>query len=154
MMMVASMLAHAPLFREGDHVLLLLSLQLVHILDNGFQAAELLHQLHGGLLADPRYAGDVVHRIAHQSEDVLHLFGALQAPPSADLLRPEHLWWSTSSSGFVHQDLVRHQLPEILVRRDHVRGVAFLLGLLRQGSDHVIGLITIGLEDRDVEGSR
>ena len=35
--------------------------------------------------------------------------------------------------------------------RDHVRGVALLLGLLRQCSDHIIGLVAIALDDRNVE---
>ncbi len=82
-------LAHPALLREGDHVLLLLALELLHTVDDAFQAAELFHQLHGGLLADAGNAGDVVHRVAHQAEDVAHLIGVLQVPARADLLRPQ-----------------------------------------------------------------
>ncbi len=84
-------LALATLLGEGDHVLLLLAFQLVRVGDHAFQRAELLHQFHRGLLADARNAGNVVHRITHQPEDVLHLIGGLQSPPFAHLLRPEFL---------------------------------------------------------------
>ena len=143
-------LAHAPLLGERDHVLLLLPFQLVRVLDHTFQAAELLHQLHCRLLADARNTGNVVHRIAHQPEYVLHLIGVLQSPARADLRRPELLRRIATTTGFVHDDLVRDELPEILVRRNHERGVAFRFGLFRQRADHIISLVAIALEDGDV----
>ena len=139
-------LAQASLFGERDDVLLLFALQFVRVFDHPFQAAERRDQLHGRLLADPRDAGNVVHRVAHEAQDILDLVHALEPPSGADLFRPELLRWIPAPPRLVHNDPVAHQLPEVLVGGHHVRDIALRFGLLGQGADHVIRLIPIGFQ--------
>ncbi len=146
-------LAHAPLFGVGTYVLLLLALQFIDALEHALQAAELLHQFHGGLLADPGNAGDVVHCIAHEAQDVLHLLGRPQpAPPLAHLLGAHDLGLPTALPGLVDHDPVGYELPEILIGRDHEGDIALGFGFFGQGADHIVGLEAIAFDHGDVEG--
>ncbi len=54
----------------GRDVLSLLALQLVDPRDERLDRAELMHELGGGLVADPRHARDVVGGVALQRDEV------------------------------------------------------------------------------------
>ena len=143
--------AHARLLGVFPHPLPQLALDLVSVLQDPFHTAVLLDELDGGLLPHTGDAGDVVHGIAHQPQDVDDLFRALQAPPGADLLGSQHFVGVALAARFVHQHLVGDQLAEVLVRGHHVGGVPVLLGMPRQGADHVVRLVPVAFQDGDVE---
>ena len=101
------------------HAFAQLSGDLVAVGEHVLEGSVLGKQLGGCLLADARNTGNVVDRVAHQSEDVNDLLDALDAPLFADLGGPPHLCGLAAPGGLVHFHAVRHQLAKILVGRHH-----------------------------------
>ena len=132
----------------GD-LLALLALDLRNVVEDVLDRSPLLHQFAGALFADARHAGDVVRGVAPQREDVAHQLGIVDAVLLADSLASHDLDAPLGAPLLVDAAVIAHQLPVVLVRSDHVDIVTGLDALLREGSDHVVGLIARDLEDRD-----
>ena len=101
------------------------------------QAAELLHERQGGLLADARHAGNVVRRIAHQALHVDEL-GRGDAVFCLD-------GGGVHGDGFLvggqqHRGGVVHQLQAVPVAGGEQRGTALGLAGGGQSAENVIGL--------------
>jgi hypothetical protein len=115
--------------------------------DEVLERAVLDDQLARALFADPRYAFDVVDRIAHQREHVDDLLGrhaeflahARRVVPRAFVARVEDA------------DAVAHQLEEILVHGDDGDIKPCGRGLHRQRANHIVGLVAFGVQNRDAE---
>ena len=144
-------LAHDGQLPAVPHLLSKSALDVVCIGDHIFQGSEFRQQLGRRLLAHTGDAGDIVHRITHQSQYIDDLAHLLYPPFGADLCRPEDLEITALVGRLVYLDAVADQLSVILVRCDHVHVVAGLLRLLGQCPDHVIGLKAMGLNDGDVQ---
>ena len=130
-------------------LLALFSLDFRNVVEDVLDRSPLLDQLAGALFADARHAGDIVRSVAPQREDVAHQLGVVDAVLLADGLAADDLDAPLSAPLLVDAAVVAHELPVILVGGDHVDVVTRLDALLREGSDHVVGLVARDLEDRN-----
>ena len=101
--------------------------------------------------ANARHARNIVGGIAHQAEQINHLRGTLNPPLRHHFFGAEHFRDIAHPGRFVDKSLFRDQLPEILVRRHHVRGEPLRLGRPHQRADDVVSLATVAFQDRDIE---
>ena len=125
----------------------LVLLDLARALEQRFEIAVFADQLRRGFDADARHARHVVGRVADQR---LHLDDLLRR--HAEFL--DHLGAAdlVVLHGVEQHDAVVDELHQILVRRDDGGGGAGLAGLPRIGRDQVVGLKTLLLQARQVEG--
>ena len=124
-----------------------LALDLGRTVQHRLHAAELHDQLHAALIADAGSAGNVVHCIAAQRHHVHNFFRR-----HAQRLR--HLCRIENQIVFLRiQDLHlrRHQLHHVLVAGDDEDLVLPLRGLAGQRADHVVGLKTLGFQNRNAQ---
>ena len=98
-----------------------------------------------------RQAWDIVYRIAHHAQKVDHLLGPFHTEFRADLCNPHDLRRCPSLCRFVHEDLVSHQLAEILIWGHHIGDVALGLRFFGQCSDHIIGFIAVHSQRGDAK---
>ena len=113
------------------------------------EAAELDQQLRRGLDPDAGHARNIVGGVAGQREDV------------ADPLRPDpeardHLVAIDRLllHRVVHLDRAADQLHQVLVGGDDDHLAVLLAGVAGIGGDHVVGLVALQLDHRQVEGMR
>ncbi len=121
-------------------------LDLVEVLVDAVERAELLDQGLRSLLADPRHAGDVVDGISPDGHDVDDL---LRRQPERffDALRVvEHF-----AAGVVEQDSVADELEEVLVRGGEHDVVAAVAGHAGQRAEKVVGLPVFDADHGDAE---
>ena len=109
---------------------------------------ELLDKFLGVLGTHAWASGDVVGGVAHQAQNVDELFGGLDAVFGIDLLYAQNLFLER----VIDLDVGGHQLPEVLVSRDHIGEKSLLLGLVGEGADDIVGLIALNLKDGDAVG--
>ncbi len=116
---------------------------------HALQVAELGQQLAGGLRADAGHAGDVVHAVAHQRQQVGHLLRAA-AELLAHLVRADRLLLDR----VLHDHAGADQLHQVLVG-GHDRDLAARLHRsLGVGGDQVVRLPVRQLDGGHVEGGR
>ena len=113
-----------------------------HLRVQRVDAAVLLHQRHGGLLSDARYAGDVVRAVAHQRLQVDHVNG-IKAVGLPERLRRHILCGGLAHAGGhqLHLGVVGDKLETVLVAGDHDAVPAIGLAFAADGADEVVGLI-------------
>ena len=112
----------------------------------------LLHQFAGRLLANARDPRNIVRGVAPQGEDVAHEHRIVDAVFLADGLAVHDLDRPVGALLLVDAAVFAHQLTVVLVGRHHVDVVAGRSPLLREGADHVVGLIALDFENRDAHG--
>ena len=119
--------------------------ELVRVRDHLLQRAVLRDQLAGGLVADPRDAGDVVGRVALEADEVGHLVGA---DPVAELDALGRVDVDVRDAARRHHqhDVRGAELEGIAVGRDDGRLHARLVGARRERRDHVVRLPALELE--------
>ena len=123
-----------------------LALDRVRVLQDVFQAAELMDEFQGGLLADARHPGYVVGRIAHEREHVDHLLGR-HAPLALKVFRSER----AVVPCIKHANPGAQQLLGVLVARNN-EGFDFLrFGTFGDRRDDVVRLKALDGEDRHAE---
>ena len=124
---------------------------LVDVLVDAVDRAELLQQLRRGLVADAGHALDVVAGVALQADVVGHgaPAGCRAALPRAPACRPADR--RTPRGVIIRRDVVGHQLEGVAVGGHDARRHARLVGDAREGADHVVGLPA---RDAEVLGSR
>ena len=115
----------APVFQIRP---LLLVFHRVGMIQDLFQRAKLLQQLAGGFRADALDAGNVVARVAHQSEEVAHLLRP-DAVFFYDLFRRVNRLMPHALAQ--RDDLLRHELQQVFVRTDDDRVDALRFGFFR-----------------------
>ena len=115
-----------------------------------FRRAPRLPQFARALLADAGHARNVVRRVAPQREDVAHEHGIGNAVLGLDGRTVHHL--DTVALLLVDAAAVVHQLPVILVGRDHVDLIPGRGALLGKGADHIVGLVPGDFEHRNAHG--
>ena len=130
------------------HLLLLGTLELVGVFQQVLDGAVLLDKFFGGLGTHAGAAGDVVGAVSHQSQDVDELGGGLDAVFGVHLLDAQNFFLER----VIDLDVGGHQLAEVLVARNHIGEEPLLLGLVREGADDIVGLITLDLKDGDAVG--
>jgi hypothetical protein len=126
----------------------LLRLTSAGMIEHSFDAAEFDNQLHAALVANAGYAGYVIHRVAaqgHHIDDLLrrnaqNFYDLGGVENQVVLLRVENL----------HRG--RDQLHHVLVAADDEDLVLLAGGLAGEGSDHVVGLEALGLQDGNAQG--
>ena len=141
---------NARLIGKGHEVLAALGLlDLRRPLQHRLEIAVGVDQLRRRLDPDPRDARHVVGRIPRQRLDIDHLVGS-----DAELLA--HLLGADAAVAHRvhHVDAIRHQLHQILVRRQDRDLGAQGLGFAGVGGDQVVGLVPLHLQARHVEGAR
>ena len=144
-------LGKKPYVLVGLDPFLHLPFQLIGILQQPFQAAEFLDELLGGLLTYSGKAGNIIRTIAHHPQEIDHLLRAFYLELVLHFLDPPGLIASTKT-GFVHEDVLRDQLGEVLVRGHHIGGISLFFGLLGQCSYDIVGFVTLLYHYRDVHG--
>ena len=130
---------------RGD-ALALPALDPLHVGENVLDRSPRLHQLAGTLLADARHAGNIVRGIAPQRQHVAHERRIVESVMCADGVAVDDL--DAVALLLVELAAGAHELPVILVGRHHEDLVPFGGSLLRQGTDHVVGLESLDFEHR------
>ncbi len=134
----------------GEVLLPLRAGDLVDVREHLLQDAVLLEQLGGGLVADPRDAGDVVGGVALEPDQVGDQLRrhpvALDHPVAVVDLRVGH-----PARGRHHPHPVLDQLVDVAVAGDDHHLDPLLAGALRQRGDHVVGLVAVDLDVGEAE---
>ena len=136
---------------EFSQALLVLALYLVFVFQQVLDAAVLLNEFGGRLRPDARYAGNIVHLVAHQPQQVDDLQRILNVPLGLDLVYAENIDAVAHPAGLVHIDVLLHQLAVVFVGGNHVHLEPFAGGLLGEGTDHVVRLVVVDHDDRNIE---
>ncbi len=123
------------------------ALHLVGVLEDRLDGAELADEVARALVADPGDAGHVVHRVADEGEHVHDALGG-DAPLLLDRLPVEARRAAPLAAGVQHEDVVGHELQEVLVRGDDDDLQALLDRLPGEGRDRVVRLEAGHLDDR------
>jgi hypothetical protein len=123
-----------------------LSLDLVQVLVDPVQAAELYEEVPRGLRADRRHARDVVRRVAREREPVANQ-SRRHAEPLQDFRRSEDL----VSHRVPHQHVVSDELHQVLVGADDHDAERTLSRLRHGGGDEIVGFEAVLLEHGDRE---
>ena len=123
----------------GQVLLALRAGDLVDVLEDLLERAELLQQLGGGLVADPGDAGDVVRGVALEADQVGDQLGR-DAVALLDALGVVDLGVGDAARGGHHPHPVLDQLVDVAVAGDHHHLDALLAGPLGHRGDHVVGL--------------
>ena len=116
-----------------------------------FDTAVLGDELLRRLGPDPRYAGHIVRRIAHQPQHIYHLVDPLDLPLGENLWHPQNLDLVAAAPRLVHKAPLGNKLAVVLIGRDHVRRKSLSLGLFGQRADHIVGLPPRLAQNRDVK---
>ena len=122
------------------------------VLQDALQRAVLVHELARRLVADPRDAGHVVARVAHERE-VVGDERRGDAEPLGGVLHPHPLLLDArrpAAPGVEEEDARRDELLEVLVARDDHHVLPGGGSLAGERADHVVGLVPLLGEDRDV----
>jgi hypothetical protein len=134
-----------------------LVLDLLPALERRLDGAELLDDLHRALRADAGRAGDVIHRVAHQPQEVNDLRGRhAEARLDPRLVAPldgrHGLFALHVLRVLPHADdpRVADELRHVLVVRDDDGLKSRLGGLHGERADHVVGLEAGRVQDRHV----
>ena len=131
--------------QRGAQVVADLALDLIGPVDDRGQRAVFAQPLGGGLGPAFLDAGHVVHRVAHQGEEVDDLLGA-----HAEFLDHGVDGVQTAAAHRVDQRHARpHQLGEILVTGGDGDLHALRRALQRQRADHVVGLHPLHAQQRE-----
>ena len=117
-----------------------------------FDAAEFSHQLLCGFLSHARTAGDVIGRVAHQSQHVDDLLCGLDIELRFYLL-DAHDFESAAVFGAVHEYILRYQLAVVFVGRHHVSDNTLSAGFGGKRAYYVVGFITGHFQDRNAVGA-
>ena len=132
------------------HLFFECTFQLVGRSQQVLDAAEFLNELLCSFLPYPRTAGNVIDRIAHQSQHIDDLQRRLQSPLLLHFLNAENLCFvALADRRTIHLDAFRNELTEVLVGCHHVGFDALQVCLMREGSDDVISLIALHFEHRN-----
>ncbi len=128
-----------------------LALDLLDASEHARHAAELGDEARGALFPDALDAGDVVRGVAHDGQHIDHMagIGAELLLDFRDALDHE------IGLGFeevVELDALAYELHQVLVASDQHDFATRGFGLAGQGADHIVGLETGALEDRDAVG--
>ena len=126
--------------------------QFVGAAEQLLDGAELTDELDGRLFAHAGTARNVVGRVAHEAEQVNHLFGRLQRVFGLHLLGAELFERSAAACRAAHGDVRRHELGVVLVGRHHVGVESGGGSLAGHGADDVVGLVAAYLENGDAVG--
>ncbi len=121
------------------------------MLVDGLDAAIFLQELGGRLFAHAAHTGDVVRAVTDQALVINELPG-LQPVPLLDAGLIVNDRVGVLAAGGQHPGVVVNELKGIGVAGDD-EGLHSLLGCLAgQSAQHVVGFVTLGGENRDVEG--
>ena len=115
-----------------------------------FRRAPRLHQFARALLADAGHARNVVRRVAPQREDVAHEHRIGNAVLGLDGRTVHHL--DAVALLLIDAAAVVHQLPVILVGRDHVDLIPGRGALAGKGADHIVGFVPGDFEHGNAHG--
>ncbi len=115
---------------------------LVDAVEHGLEVAEALQQVGGGLVADPRDAGDVVAGVALEADEVRDQLGR-DAVAVDHALAVVDLGVGDAAAGGHDPHAVGDELVGVAVAGDDHHGDPALLGLLGQRGDHVVGLVAL-----------
>ena len=136
-----------------NDALLELAFKRIRIFQNSIYGPPFSDKFFGGLLSDSRNAGNVVRGISHETKDVDHLVGMFNLPEFFQRGEVYDLPFLTLSPRLPHDAVLRNELAEVLVRSDHeCFEAALFLRLAGEGSDDVIGLVTVEFQNGDSEG--
>ena len=135
---------------EGEHLLALGGL-LVGVGEDLLEAAVLLDELGRALLADPRDAGQVVARVAHDAAIVGHE-ARRDAVALLDLLRGVARRVGDAAPGGEDADPLGDELEGVAVAGEDDDALPGGVGAGRQRADHVVGLEARQLGVDEAEG--
>ena len=127
------------------------ALHLVGVLEDALHRAELADEVARALVADAGDAGHVVDRVAHEGE---HVGDALGRHPPLLLhgLPVEPRRAAALAAGVQDDDVLRHELEQVLVGGDHDHSQALLHRLAGESGDRVVGLVARHLDHRHPQG--
>ena len=130
----------------GLHLFFHLPFELVNVLVKAFHGTVRLQKFDGGFLPHTRNTGDVVRRIAHQSQQIDDLLGVFQAVALTHLLRTPHARGVASAAWPKHPNLVCHKLGKVLVWGHHEDVKPLFLGAFREAPNQVVRFKSRGLQ--------
>ena len=144
---------HQHLRQRRAERLARLPLDVVDAIDKGGEGTELGDPLGGGLLPDPRYAREVVTRVAAQRGEVRVLLG-VEAVLLANGIRGHPGKVRDPLARIEHGHVITDELERVSVPRQDPDVVGFRRGPLRQRGDDVVRLESVHLQDGDPERSQ
>ena len=135
-----NLLAHQTGQAAREHLLALLALERrFRVVKRVFQRAEGVQQLHGGLFADARHAGNVVACVAHQALEVRNLLRH-HAEILLDFVGRVAHHVGDAAPGVEHAGGLGDQLHGIAVAGDQQGADTRLLAAARHGAQNVVRL--------------
>ena len=111
----------------------------------------LFQQLSRCFFAYPFYTGDIIHCIAHQSQNIYHLAYIGDIPFFTNFFRPHYFYRAALVAGFINFYIFRNQLPVIFIGRNHKNFVARFFCLLCQRTNYIISFVTIFFYTGNIE---
>ena len=135
--------------RAGEHLAMAVGFDLAEVGEQSVQGAELLDPGGGGFRADAGEAGNVVHGVAGQGQDVSDAFGR-DAPFGLDGGGVEEL--KAFGRRLVDGDAVADELHQIFVVRCQYGFDARALGGTGVAGQNIVGLLVLDAEVGEAEG--
>ena len=96
-------------------------------------------------------AWNVVRCIALHAQHITHLVHAVYAPFFFYFFHTHNINRITHESRFVEQDLIIHQLSEILVGSHHIHRKSFFFSFFGYCTNNVVGLVGRKFKNRDIK---
>ena len=143
-------MAHTDVSFRIDEGLPLLRRELVEMGVDVFDRPELRDQLAGADFAhalDSRY---IVRCVAAYGKDLNDLLWPLDPVFFTHLVDIDELAFAARLSRLVLDDVRTYELTVVLVRRDHVHLETFLLSPFCHRTDHIVGLISLYHQHREL----
>ena len=121
------------------------------MLKQALQRTVILYELRCSLLANARNSGDVVAGVTPHSKYVNQLSGSVYAVFLAHLFGTHNRGRIVELGRLVDENIVAHQLAEVLVGRHHIGEIARFFGFFGQSAYNIVGLIALSRINRYVE---
>ncbi len=137
----------------GEVLLALRARDLVDVVQHRLQRAELLQELGGGLVADPRNAGDVVGGVALEPDQVRHQLRGDAVTLDHPLAVVDLGVGDAARRGHHPNPVADHLVDVAIAGHDHHRDLR-LARVADQGGDHVVGLPAFDLDVVEAERLR
>ena len=125
--------------------------QFLRAVEQFIDAAKFGDEFHRRFLPHAGTTGNVVRRVAHQSEQVDDLSRRCHAIFFVHLLFTHHLGRFAARAGAYHLDVWGHELCIVLVGSHHPHLQSLLRPFPGQGADHVVRLVARHFQDGDAE---
>ena len=122
----------------------------MRVLQQVFDGFKFIQQFCGGLLPHSGTSGNIIGRIAHQSQQINHLKRIGQRIFFHHFLVVQYIKIVAAVLGFVNENMRLNELSVILIGSHHIDIERVFVGLFGNGSDNVVGFKSHRFQHRNV----